>query len=542
MQHIVYAALLWALCLPNLASAEASGKDFDPIKLRSAFIASDSYAERYSRLLELEQQALALIEDEPLKVASIGAAILDTYPASQTGHYAMARYYDHVDADEASADHRARLDLVQEAMRESGDGNPDAPYAVMTIYDAQTYARSIKHSPVGSIYQTSDGHPLTYLMVARPEAAKLRQVFFDLSHAIDALLSDNQHNSVEQRARAPWAVIRVLGTKQDSAAQTAIGALLTQNQNFESAISWLKIASRTGNVLANNLLARIYGQLSISEDEDENREEYKELSLENYLHAIALGSTNSMYALAGLYITNFYGEENRDAAIPLLKQAGELGHGDALLYLAHLYNTGQLVEADRDAAIGYYQQGSRLEHSGSTIAFARFLVADAASGGASVETPILEQLKKLAEEDNNAEAMIMIGNLYARGVNADPSNRRAIRWYKKAIKAEPDDADIVNEVAWTLTVSDVPKLKRARYAHRLMEALMNENESANERPEYLDTWAATYAAIGDFEQAIKIQNLAIQTASAQDREDVMDILQTHLDQFKANESITEPAP
>ena len=255
-----------------------------------------------------------------------------------------------------------------------------------------------------------------------------------------------------------------------------------------------------------------------------------------------MGSTNSMYALAGLYITNFYGEENRDAAIPLLKQAGDLGHGDALLYLAHLYNTGQLVEADRDTAIGYYQQGSRLEHSGSTIAFARFLVADAASGGASVETPILEQLKKLADEDNNAEAMIMIGNLYARGVNADPSNRRAIRWYKKAIKAEPDDADIVNEVAWTLTVSDVPKLKRTRYAHRLMEALMTENEGANERPEYLDTWAATYAAIGDFEQAIKIQNLAIQTASAQDREDVMDILQTHLDQFKANESITEPAP
>ena len=183
MQHIVYATLLWALCLPTLASAEASGKNFDPIELRSAFIASESYAERYSRLLELEQQALALIEDEPLKVASIGAAILDTYPASQTGHYAMARYYDHVDADEAKAVHEDRLAMVQDAMRESGDGNPDTPYDVMTIYDAQTYARSIDHAPVGSIYQTSEANPLAYLMVARPEKAKLRQVFFDLNHS-----------------------------------------------------------------------------------------------------------------------------------------------------------------------------------------------------------------------------------------------------------------------------------------------------------------------------------------------------------------------
>ena len=541
MQHIVFATLLWALCLPIAVSAEASGKNFDPNQLRSQFIASENYAESYSRLLELEQQALALIEDEPLKVASIGAAILDTYPASQTGHFAMARYYDHVDAQDAKANHQARLALIQETMRESGDGKPDTPYAVMTIYDAHTYANSIDHSPVGSIYQTSEGRPLSYLLVARPEQAKLRQVFFDLSHAIDALLDGEQHENTDQRARAPWAVIRVLGTRQDTAAQAAIGALLTQNQNFESAISWLKIASRTGNVLANNLLARIYGQLSMSTDEEELRDEYIELSLENYLHAIALGSTNSMYSLAGLYITDFYGEENREAAVPLLKQAGALGHGDALLYLAHLYNTGQLVDADREIAINYFEQGSRLEHEASTIAFARFLVADAASGGSSVETPIIAQLEKLAEDDN-AEAMIMLGNLYARGINTEPSNRRAIRWYKKAVKAEPDDADVVNEVAWTLTVSDVPKLKRIRYAHKLMEKLMSENQAANGRPEYLDTWAATYAAIGNFSQAIDIQNQAIQTATAQEREDVMDILQTHLDQFKANESITEPAP
>jgi hypothetical protein len=75
-----------------------------------------------------------------------------------------------------------------------------------------------------------------------------------------------------------------------------------------------------------------------------------------------------------------------------------------------------------------------------------------------------------------------------------------------------------------------------------MERLMTESEEANARPEYLDTWAATYAARGKFGRAIEIQNQAINIARAQSRKDVIGILQDHLDQFKNQQSITEPAP
>ena len=56
------------------------------------------------------------------------------------------------------------------------------------------------------------------------------------------------------------------------------------------------------------------------------------------------------------------------------------------------------------------------------------------------------------------------------------------------------DPNIVNEVAWTLTVSDRDSLRRERYAREIMDHLMEANEAARQRPEYLDTWAATYAA------------------------------------------------
>ena len=121
-------------------------------------------------------------------------------------------------------------------------------------------------------------------------------------------------------------------------------------------------------------------QLAEQAEGDAKQVEYRDLSLENYLHAIALGSTDSMYSLAGLYLNDFYGVENRDAAIPLLRQAGELGHAESLLYLAHLYNVGQQVDADRAKAILYFEKAASLANPRATINYARFLIADAAKG------------------------------------------------------------------------------------------------------------------------------------------------------------------
>ena len=138
--------------------------------------------------------------------------------------------------------------------------------------------------------------------------------------------------------------------------------------------------------------------------------------------------------------------------------------------------------------------------------------------------------------------MVVLGNLYARGLGTRASTRRAINWYKKAVKLSPADADIVNEVAWTLTVSDIAGLKRGKFAKRIMDTLMEENPEMRTRPEYLDTWAAAHAASGDFDQAIALQEQAIAEATSQQREDVLDILKDHLQQFRAGAAITEKAP
>ena len=58
----------------------------------------------------------------------------------------------------------------------------------------------------------------------------------------------------------------------------------------------------------------------------------------------------------------------------------------------------------------------------------------------------------------------------------------------------------------------------------------------------MDTWAATYAANGNFPRAIELQKRALYFARTQERNDVIDILQTHLESFEAGANITDDIP
>ena len=83
---------------------------------RNEFLSADDLNEKLLRLMELEHQALQLAADEPLKLGSIGSAILDIYYGSPTGHLVMSRFYDHVESEEAKEPHDAWLAKLQREM------------------------------------------------------------------------------------------------------------------------------------------------------------------------------------------------------------------------------------------------------------------------------------------------------------------------------------------------------------------------------------------------------------------------------------------
>ena len=529
-------------CQSTPAPVAAASLDDDPellaaAQLRAEFLAGDNLPKRMDRLVELESEAIKLVEYEPLKLGAIGTAILDLNPGSLVGHRVLQRFYDYVDAPKTASEHSAWADAAKAAMSAGATGDEDAPYNAATPIEAQIFLRSEGLSPVGAIYQSTDAAPLLMMMQGRPERGPLRALHFTL---------DGIHRAAERGFEevaagtefSPLALMGLLARQGDPAAQTAVGALLASRGRMDDAVGWLQAGSRFDNVIANSILARLHWTRANRADSQDERQAALSESLDNYLQAIALGSSEAMYSLGAMYLSDAFGGDNAETAIPLLKQAAELDNSDALLYLAHLHYAGNKVAKDSKQAEAYFVRAAALNNETARLSYARYLMRERGSG----DSRTVAWLEQTVKDTANPEAMLMLGNLHARGVATEQNLRVAHRWYREAAKAGPDNAEIVNEVAWTLAVSDLSRLRRGRFANRIMTKLMRSNEQARSQPEYLDTWAATYAATGNFREAVRLQEMALQEAIHTDRDDVLDILQQHLDLFLAGKPVIEPAP
>ena len=141
------------------------------------------------------------------------------------------------------------------------------------------------------------------------------------------------------------------------------------------------------------------------------------------------------------------------------------------------------------------------------------------------------------------EAMLLLGNLYAKGVGVSQSYRQALTWFKSAVTTSPDDVNIVNEVAWTLAVTHLEPLRKPSYALEIMDRAMSADEAARKNPAYLDTWAAAYAANGNFTRAVDIAAAGGRRGYANRKSPKWStVLQEHLDAFQRGETVIDPVP
>ena len=544
---------------PRITAVEYKGAPLPSILgLQQEFLSQPDLMTRYLRLSELEAQALALAADEPLRLGSVGSAILEIYPASYTGHFVLEKFYRDLESSEAQQLHAAWLRHIRETTIGDADGSTDAPYKVMSINDARTFLAMQGLRETGALYQSNAETALGLTMLARENAqAPLRTKQFDLTSILQPLTADLAGAQTIQ-PNNPWPLLRELASSRNSAAQASIGTFLAKQRRFEAALGWLEVAARPGNLFANSLLARIYWfragtaqkqeqqqSPTDSDDAQPTAEEFKQMALENHLQAVALGSADSMYSLGRLYIEEFFGPGNNAEGITLLEQAGRLGKAEALLYLGHQFRTGQRLEANPTAAKDYLEQAAALQNPTAIISYARYLTTATGQENISAHERLMPWLLELADTDH-AEAMVVLGNLSARGIAVPKSSRRALKWYKKAVRNAGSHhhgaAEIINEVSWTLATTPINSLRDSRYARTIMDKLMAADEAARDRPEYLDTWATTYAANGDFVTAIDKQQQAISKAEEQQRDDVLEILRMHLSKFKAGDRIVDQVP
>ena len=534
----------------EVAASVAAGEDVDARDLRRAFLAAPDFGERVEALGALERQALQIVDEEPLRLGPLGSAILDRYHGSIAGHYALVRFYEYVEREEAARTHRQWVARIVESM--AGDGTPEGPYVALSASEANAYVVASGRQPVGSIYQTSEELPFVMMVTAKPSEGPMQNVYFDLEAAFIAVRDAIPPDALAREFR-PGSLIGMLAQRDDPAAQVYIGAFLSTEDRLDEAVDWLSAASRRGNLIANLMLAQVHLAKAQRASEGPDREAALELVMQNYLHAIAAGSDQAMYRLGELYVAEFYGEEAVPAGIPLLERAAGLDHIDAILLLAQLHVLGHGVTADYDQSEAYLLRAAELESGAAKIRYARFLMRE--DVGKEFTGQAFDWLKELSRDIDTcgteaasprtpcpaAEARLLLGDMHARGIHVKPSYRRARNWFKSAVKASPDNARIVNEVAWWLTVTQIDPLRDERYALNIMERMMNQDDRARRNPAYLDTWAAAYAANGDFGRAVALQEQALREANAQEMTDVIEELESHLAAFEAGETITDPA-
>ena len=512
---------------------------------------------------ELESQVLLYLEQEPLKLGSIGSAILEKDPLNLIGRLALSKFYSSLGTIETGTDFKESYEESIRIISESGNGSPEKPWVVSSNQVAELFLKDRGISRVGGVYQSNLQQKLG-LMILGLEGVNTRpqEYYFDLSHLLN---SANAYLSTDktQDSDNPWPLLRLLSESRDSAAQAAIGAYLVKQKNYKSAINWLTASAQQDNLFAHTLLARIFwSQFSgieqmLRSDRDEstltaeNREslrsqlnDLKTKSQSHHRQAISLGSVESMYTLGRLLFEGKFGPGKVIEGQELLEQSGKLGNAESFLFLAHHYRFGSIVRKDISRSTTFFSQAAKLRNPEAIVAFARFLISPAGEGFREEEQfGIVKLLEELVAE-KEPEAMVVLGNLSAAGVQTDQSFRRAVSWYKKAVKAVSNNIDeasdeIINEVAWILATTSERSLKRARYALRIIDKRMQDSTLAREKPEFLDTWAAALAANGQFEKAIEIQKQAISKATEQDRDDVLRILERHLESFKSNQPITE---
>ena len=512
---------------------------------------------------ELESQALLYLDQEPLKLGSIGSAILEKDPSNLIGRLALSKFYSSLGTIETGTDFTESYEESLKVISESGNGSPEKPWVVSSNQAAELFLKDTGISRVGGVYQSNLQQKLGLMIIGlEGENTQPKEYYFDLSHLLN---SANAYLSTDktQDSDNPWPLLRLLSESRDSAAQAAIGAYLVKQKNYKAAINWLTASAQQDNLFAHTLLARIFwSQFSgieqmLRSDKDqstltaENREslrsqlnDLKTKSQSHHRQAISLGSVESMYTLGRLLFEGKFGPGKVIEGQELLEQSGKLGNAESFLFLAHHYRSGSIVQQDISRGTTFFSEAAKLRNPEAIVAFARFLISPAGEGFREEEKfGIVKLLEELVVE-KDPEAMVVLGNLSAAGVQTDQSFRQAISWYRKAVKAASNNIDeasdeIINEVAWILATTSKKSLKRARYALRIIDKRMQDSSLAREKPEFLDTWAAALAANGQFEKAIEIQNRAISKATEQDRDDVLQILEKHLKSFKLNQPITE---
>ncbi|MEM1229658.1 MAG: tetratricopeptide repeat protein [Pseudomonadota bacterium] len=305
----------------------------------------------------------------------------------------------------------------------------------------------------------------------------------------------------------------------ESRAQINLGQAYITGTGVEQDLAegrrWLAPLAEDGNATAMVHLAASYRDRYTAEPQPQ-------LALSWYDQAIDRNDPGAMVAKAYMLRTGEAGRIEGENVLLLLERAAQLEHPHAVVLLSNMYLEGEFVASDAQRAYALLEQASaapsgevllRLGHHrqyGLGTAVDRSGAIDAYTRAAA-----------LGEQ----RAMSRLAQLLLRNED-EVSHRRAGQYLAQAAASEAPGAQ--NDYAWYLATHPLASLRDGARALSYAQAAVAQNAT----PGYLDTLAAAYAELGNFELAVRTQKQAIERANA-DAPELVDELKDRLQRFEA---------
>ena len=480
------------------------------------------------RMFEIEEQIIERVDASPIEVGPLGSALLDLDENSLVAHFGLSTFYKAVEETESSTHHAAIAEQIADGVEKIG-----ANFIVGSPAQAEAYLRVLGYRCIGSHYPQRA--PLAYQIVAVDEEGINHRLDFLIAHP--ELLVPEGLNVDFNRFEDLLVLMQERSRLGDSAARSFIRELYLAHSENDLPDWFERLPAGRANINIDLLRGAVQQNIAVTSS-DETRLEATREAERYYQRAVRAGSTQAMWLLGRLYRSEELGPGNEHKAVQLYRDAAEAKDLGAMRELAGFLQRGDsLFEKNLDEARELLRNAYLWGDTRDLRRYIEFLRRS--EGAVEFDQEALQALRELAREDH-AWSLITLGNLYADGVGVQTNYRRARSLMREAAREAPEHPELINEVAWVLSTSNRPQLRDDRFALRIMDHMMSANEQARQNPMFLDTWAATHAANGDFEQAIKLQHQALEAADVTRLEEyLVGEMKEHLERFNQGEELSK---
>ena len=248
-----------------------------------------------------------------------------------------------------------------------------------------------------------------------------------------------------------------------------------------------------------------------------------------YERAIELGEFSALLSLGHMYQNSELGEAQPARAVALFDQALAQGVHAASVSLAYCYASGLGVAQDLARAVSLYRLGIEHNIAGSFVGLGYLYESGQGVAPSSEEA---ELLYRRGAEMGHTGAFSRLAYLLMRRGDAS-SLADATQWLGRAAQTL-GSAQSHNDYAWLLATAKLDGVRDGELALQHAQTAVQLEPSAA----HLDTLAAAYAELGQFEQAIDVQDRALATLTSEQPEDLAALqaeLTEHLNAYKAQQ-------